>query len=118
MATSARSLAAVVVRSSTIAMITMAMPLTNASPMSRLCNASATGWPRPGPLIRAAMVAMDSAAIMHWLSPTTMVRRAIGSCTVRSICQRLAPIERTASMVVGQTLRMPCAVIRASGGSE
>ena len=42
-ATSARSLAAVVVRSSTIAMITMAMPLTKALPMSRLCSAWATG---------------------------------------------------------------------------
>ena len=63
------------------------------------------------------MVAIDSAAIVHWLRPTMMVRRAIGSCTVRRICQRLVPIERTASMVVGDTLRMPCAVIRASGGS-
>ena len=116
-ATSARWLAAVVVRSSTIAMITMAMPLTNASPMSRLCSACATGWPRPGPLIRAAIVAMDSAAMVLWFNPTTIVRRAIGSCTVRRICQRLVPIDRTASMVVGETLRMPCAVMRAIGGS-
>ena len=63
------------------------------------------------------MVAMDSAAIMHWFRPTMMVRRAIGSCTVRRICQRLVPIERAASMVVGDTVRMPCAVIRANGGS-
>ena len=63
------------------------------------------------------MVAMDSAAIVHWFRPTMMVRRAIGSCTVRSVCQRLAPIERTASMVVGDTVRMPCAVIRVNGGT-
>ena len=76
-----RSLAAVVVRSSMIAMTTIARPATEAAPTLRTCSAETTGLPRPGPLTRAAMVAIDSAAIMHWLMPTTMVRRAIGSCT-------------------------------------
>ena len=39
------------------------------------------------------MVAIDSAAIMHWLMPTTMVRRAIGSCTWRSIWRLVRPMR-------------------------
>ena len=76
-----RSLAAVVVRSSMIAMKTMASPATEAAPTLSVWSAATTGLPRPGPLTSAAMVAIESAAIMHWLMPTTMVRRAIGSCT-------------------------------------
>ena len=76
-----RSLAAVVVRSSMIAITTIARPATEAAPTLRTCRAWSTGLPRPGPLTRLAMVAIDSAAIMHWLMPTTMVRLAIGSCT-------------------------------------
>ena len=63
------------------------------------------------------MVAIDSAAIVHWLMPTTMVRRAIGSCTWRSIWPRVSPIDRAASTVVEDTELMPCSVIRTSGGS-
>ena len=63
------------------------------------------------------MVAIDSAAIVHWLMPTTIVRRAIGSCTWRSICDRVRPIDRAASTVVADTDLMPCSVIRTSGGS-
>ena len=96
-----RSLAAVVVRSSMIAMITMARPATDAAPTLRICSAETTGLPRPGPLTSAAMVAIDSAAIVHWLTPTMIVRRAIGSCTWRSICDRVSPIDRAASTVVG-----------------
>ena len=63
------------------------------------------------------MVAMDSAAIMLWLIPTTIVRLAIGSWTRRSIWLEVRPIERAASTVVSGTERMPCSVIRTSGGS-
>ena len=70
----------------------------------------------PGPFTSAAMVAIDSAAIMHWLMPTTIVRSAIGSCTWRSIWPRVRPIDRAASTVVGDTVLMPCSVIRTSGG--
>ena len=113
-----RSLAAVVVRSSMIAIATMARPATDAAPTFWICRADTTGLPRPGPFTRAAIVAIDRAAIMHWLMPTTMVRRAIGSCTCRSIWPRVSPIDRAASTVVGETVRMPCSVIRTSGGSE
>jgi hypothetical protein len=114
---SARWLAAEVVRSSMIAMITIARPLTKALPTSRLCNAWVTGWPSPGPLINAAIVAIDRAAIMHWLMPTMIVRFAIGSSTRRSTWMLVDPIDRLASIVVGETVRIPCAVIRTSGGS-
>ena len=65
----------------------------------------------------AAMVAIDSAAIMVWLMPTMIVRLAIGSWTWRSSCHVVCPSERVASSVVGDTERMPCAVIRTTGGS-
>ena len=37
--------------------------------MLRVCSAETTGLPSPGPLTRAAMVAIDRAAIVHWLTP-------------------------------------------------
>jgi hypothetical protein len=64
-----------------IAISTIAMPATEAAPMFCTCSAATTGLPRPGPLTRAAMVAIERAAIMLWLMPTTIVRRAIGSWT-------------------------------------
>ena len=76
-----------------------------------------TGLPRPGPSISAAMTAIESAAMMVWLSPTMIVRRAIGSCTLRSSWLPVDPSEVVASMVVGETVRRPCAEIRTSGGS-
>ena len=76
-----------------------------------------TGTPSPGPLIRAAITAMASAAMVVWLSPTRIVRRAMGSCTLLTICHLLEPIERAASMVVGETLRMPSAVILMATGT-
>ena len=62
------------------------------------------------------MVAIDSAASVHWLMPSTIVRRAIGSWTRRSSCRRVTPSESAASTVVGETDRMPCSAIRTSGG--
>ena len=62
------------------------------------------------------MVAIESAAIMHWLMPTTMVRLAIGSCDLAQHLALVSPMERAASTVVGETLRMPCSVIRMIGG--
>jgi hypothetical protein len=69
----------VVVRSSMIAIATIASPATDAAPTFWIWRAATTGLPRPGPLTSAAMVAIDSAAIVHWLMPTTIVLRAIGS---------------------------------------
>ncbi len=107
----------VVTRSSTIAMITIASPALNATPMLSDWIALSTTWPRPGASISAAMVTMDSAAIVVWLMPRTIVFLAIGSCTLRSSCSRVDPIERAASTVVGDTSRMPTAVRRMTGGT-
>ena len=82
---SARSPAAVVMRSSMMASRTMQSPATKACPTLRICSALRTGIPSPGPLIRAAMTAIERAAIVVWFSPTKIVRRAMGSCTFR-IC--------------------------------
>ena len=53
------------------------------------------------------MIAIDSAAIVVWFSPTMMVLRAIGSCTFRSRCQDVCPAESVASIVVSDTALMP-----------
>ena len=60
---------------------------------------------------------IDSAAMMVWLTPSTTVRRAIGSCTLVSRCQPVEPSEVAASTVFSGTSRMPCAVNRTAGGS-
>ena len=70
-----RSLLAVIVRSSVIAISTISRPATEAAPMFWICSAALTSLPSPGPLTSAAIVAIDSAAIMLWLTPTTIVRR-------------------------------------------
>ena len=84
---SARSLAAVVVRSSITAISTIRAPGTNAPPKSPRTRPLSTGLPRPGPLTKDAMVAIDSAASVVWLRPTMIVLRAIGSWTFRNRCQ-------------------------------
>ena len=53
------------------------------------------------------MVAIESAAMIDWLSPTTMVDLAMGSWTLVSRCQRLCPEESVASMVVAETFLIP-----------
>ena len=116
-AVSSRVLAAVVTRSSTMAMTTMARPALKAVPTSSDWSAWTTVLPSPGASIRAAMVTMASAAMMVWLMPITMVRLAIGSSTFMSDCHRVAPSESAASTVVSGTERMPCAVIRIAGGT-
>jgi len=63
------------------------------------------------------MVTIARAAMMVWLTPITTVRLAIGSSTLSSDCQRVAPMESAASTVVSGTERMPCAVIRIAGGA-
>ena len=56
--------------------------------------------------------------MMVWLSPTTMVLRAIGSCTLVNRCHRVWPAESVASIVVAETVRIPWPAIRMSGGNE
>ena len=51
-----------------------------------------------------------------WLTPSTIVRRDIGSRTLVSVCARVEPSDSAASTVVRGTERIPCAVIRTTGG--
>ena len=90
-----------------IAISTIRMPGTIAPPTSLRTRARSTGLPSPGPSTYDAMIAIDSAAIVVWLSPTMMVLRAIGICTLRSRCHLVCPAESVASMVVGDTALIP-----------
>lgn len=116
-ADSSRALAAVVTRSRTIAMTTMARPALKAVPTSSDCRACRTVLPRPGASISAAMVTMARAAMIDWLTPITTVRLDIGSRTFSSACRRVAPSDSAASAVVSGTDRMACAVMRIAGGA-
>jgi len=69
------------------------------------------------PAMSAAMVTMDRAAMVLWLIPMTMVRRAIGNCRARSRCRPVVPSESEASRVFSGMPRMPCAVSRITGGA-
>ena len=46
-----------------------------------------------------------------------MCGRAIGSCTLRMICQRSEPSAIAASMVVAETPRIPSAMILIAAGA-
>ncbi len=100
-----------------MAMTTMARPALKATPTSRVCSALTTVLPRPGASIRAAMVTMDSAAMMVWFTPMTTVRLDMGSSTLVSVCRRVDPSDSAASTVVAGTSRMACAVMRIAGGA-
>ncbi len=59
---------------------------------------------------------MASAAMIVWLIPSTIVRRAIGSNTLSSFCRGVEPRLSAASTVLVDTSRMPWAVSRMTGG--
>ena len=112
-----RRLAEEITRSSTIAMITMAMPALKAAPTLSTTSALTTTWPSPGVATSAATVTIESAAITVWLTPTMRVRRDMGSCTPKSTCRVVAPSDRLASTDSGATSRIPTAVSRMTGGT-
>ena len=63
--------------------------------------------PSPWAPISEAMTTMDSAAMMVWLMPMTMVRLAIGSSTVRSRWNRVDP-ERVDGLAGGRPAPAGC----------
>ena len=85
-------------------------------PTSSEASAVITGTPRPGELMNAAMVTIDSAAMTDWLTPTRMVRRDIGSTTRSSRWAPVVPSESVASSTLRSTPRTPSAVTRTTGG--
>ena len=51
-----------------------------------------------------------------WLTASSSCRRASGSCTLNSVCARVAPNALAASTASAVTPRMPSAVMRTAGG--
>ena len=109
--------AAVVARSSMIARKTTARPATMPSPTLRMINASTTGLPSPGAPMSAAITTKDSAARVVWLTPRMIVCLAMGSCTLRSSCHLVDPIDCAASIGPARRLRTACAVMRMQMGT-
>ena len=72
--------------------------------------------PSPGASMRTVITTIERAIMIVWLTPRMIVRRAIGSWTLASSCQLVEPSDVAASTVVGETPRMPRAVIRIAGG--
>jgi hypothetical protein len=64
----------------------------------------------------AVITTIERAIMIVWLTPMPMVRRASGSWTLESVCQRVEPRDSAASIVVVGTPRMPSDVIRIAGG--
>ena len=75
-----------------------------------------TTSPRPGPPISPAITTIESANRITWLTESSSIRRARGSCTFPSTCQRVEPIASAASTVFVATPRIPSDVIRIAGG--
>lgn len=94
----------------------MASPALNAVPTSSVSSALTTVLPSPGASMSAAMVTMESAAMMVWFTPSTTVRFDSGSSTVASVWPRVAPRDCAASTVAAGTERIAWAVMRTAGG--
>ena len=63
------------------------------------------------------MTTSESANMIVWLTDSSSWRRASGSWTLASVCQRVAPNACAASTVSWVTPRIPSAVIRTAGGT-
>ena len=63
------------------------------------------------------MATMDSTKSRPWLVARVRAPLAIGSCTLVIICQVVVPADWAASMVVGETLRMPSATSLIAAGA-
>ena len=64
----------------------------------------------------AVITTIERAIMIVWLTPMPIVRRASGSWTLRSTCQRVDPSETAASIVSLGTPRIPSSVMRMAGG--
>ena len=67
--------------------------------------------------MNAAIVTIESAAIMVWLTPTMIVRLAMGTSTLRSLELRLT--QRRGRLERGRRdVLIACAVMRMTGGKR
>ncbi len=63
-----------------------------------------------------AITTIERAKRIVWFTPSSTIRRASGSCTLRSVWRRVAPSESAASTALTGTPRIPSAVMRIVGG--
>ena len=103
-------------RSSAMAMTTMASPASTPPPMSRRRSAVSTSKPRPPAPIIEAMITMLSESMMTWFTPTISDGMAVGTCTFQSIWRGRQPDMRPASMISVGTAVNASVVTRTIGG--
>ena len=96
---------------------TMQKPAENASSASSFCRPAST-WPPTSPVpICEAITTMPNAIMITWLRPSRTVRRANGSCTLRSSCGPVDPNDRPTSVDTIGTSRNPWLVSRTAGAT-
>ena len=66
--------------------------------------------------MKVASTASASAIMIVWFTPSRIEGIACGICTFVSICIGVAPKARAASIIWGETCRMPRLVSRIIGG--
>ncbi len=85
-------------RSRTMATATIASPAAMPRPVRRCERLWNTFSPSPPAPISAASTTMPRAIMIVWVRPVMMVGSAIGICTLSSVCRRVAPKTREASI--------------------
>ena len=92
------------------------MPPSKPSPIFICVMPFSTTSPKPPAEIMADTTTMESAIMMVWLMPVSMVGKAKGNCTLKSNWRGVAPNDRAASITFSGTCRMPNHVSRTTGG--
>ena len=105
-------------RSSTAAMATTARPVAMPRPVRRWLRVSMTSWPSPPAPSSVASTTIPNAIMIVWVTPAMIVGSAIGSCTLRRVCERVAPNIVDASTDCSATPRMPRVVNRTTAGAR
>ncbi len=63
------------------------------------------------------MTTIPNAIMITWFSPSRIVRRAIGNCTLTQLLPRVQPNDIATSLATTGTLRRPRFVSRTAGGT-
>ena len=109
--------AANVIRSMTIAISAITMPTRRLSPKRALRMVSSTSHPMSAvPPMMEAMITIENAAMVVWLTPRRICRRALGARIRQKSCLGVAPAISPASMTSGDTRESPSTVLRTVGG--
>ena len=100
-----------------MAISTMLKPAMTLFPGSCCCRARKTSSPRPLAPTNEAMTTIERANMVVWLIPAIIVGRATGTCTLNNNWEGVAPKERAASTISGETCLIPRLVSRMAGGT-